>query len=233
MSVFKATPIAGVFKGTAAYSATGTQPDTGPYKLRVLAVEDGTPSESGAASHKVQFQVVDAPWNKAMIGRKTTAFFAPPQPGKTPGKIGKADGLELVEGVLKQYMIAIGVPAEKVNSMKASISLNASYYQDKKGNPREVCCFYEAYAGEGTKSMHTFLDPEEFGQVVDKSVQIKLRNAPGRGGGAGAGVGGGTTAGDLVVDDPIDDLGGIGDAAAPSGGGGNDNADGLDDLLDI
>lgn len=233
MSVFKATPIAGVFKGTPAYSATGTQPDTGPYKLRVLAVEDTKGSESGCQSHKVQFQVIDAPWNKAMIGRKTTDYFEPPQPGKTPAKIGKADGLEVVEGVLKQYMIAIGVSAEKVNAMKANFQLNASYYVDKDGNPREVCCFYEAYAGEGTKSRHTYLDPEEFGQVVDKSVQIKLRNAPGQGGGNAGGVGGGTTVGDLVVDDPIENIGGVGDAGAPSGGGGTTNADGLDDLLDI
>jgi len=233
MSVFKATPIAARFTGVAPRSVGGTQPDTGPYKFRIFEVTDGSTSESGALSHKLVLQVIDAPQNAANIGKKITAWMEPYQPGKTPAKIGRADGPEWVEGGAKAFMISVGFNPEKIASLKKdNFDFGAGIYIGKDGAPREGYLYYEAYQGEGSKSYTNFLDKAMYDDVVKGDSTIKLRNKPTAGAGASAGssVGTGTSAADLE-DDPLDDA----PAAAPSGAGAgaaaSDGAAELDELM--
>lgn len=217
--------------GAEAFGAFSKQPDTGPYKIRVLSVEDAKASETGELAYKSEWIVIDAPWNPAMVGRRMNSFDKPPQPGKVKPFEGKTadDTVKIREQAYKAMLISVltsGMKAEDtaaisgkratVNGWKGTdIPTGAPVYEkpikgaDGKPTgetaPREAYVFYEAFEGEGTNSNITWMDPFEYAQAVAKTASVKLRNEPKAARAPTTSTAGGKTKAGMDVD-PLADL---------------------------
>lgn len=224
--------ITATFTGAAAYGAGGKQPITGPYKFRIGDVEDGSVNEAGEKSHKLTLLVVDAPKDNSQVGKSMVHFLTPPQ-----GKAGEKEVHR--EGYAKQFLVGVGIDPKKVDALKGDRSWGARFYYEVDADgkpdltkPREGYCFYEAFAGDGTRSQVTFLSPAAYKDVVEGRMQIALVNkpaAPGGGGGVPPRSAGGART-------EIDPLGLPAVAGSPAGGAGSADAGAkaakaVDDLL--